>query len=262
MRFPLRLTADLALHLAGQPLRGKGRQSPILHFAPTEEKNRSPRSSEAIRSTQESVAAIPVDVQASTAPVVWVAGPDPLLHPEAARWTRSLLGRGRHVFLQTEGNLLRRRIHEFQPVPQFSFVMEFNATRESREPGAGGCPTACAASAEAIRVAKLSGFFTCAQTTIGLDTVVDQLPQLAEYLQALKVDGWVIVPASLPHGRRANASQKLLEARQLIPSRRWRLFSELVEAASAPHQGIEPVPELSREPQSTREVCGESVQAP
>jgi MoaA/NifB/PqqE/SkfB family radical SAM enzyme len=261
MRFPLRLTADLALHFAGQPLRGKSRQSSILRFAPMAEKNRAPRGSETIHRVQKSAVPIPADLEASTAPVVWFAGPHPLLHPETARWTRGLLSRGRHVFLQTEGNLLHRRIHEFQPVPQFSFVVEFNGIPESHDLRAGR-PAPFLASAEAIRVAKLSGFFTCAHTTIGTDTAVDQLPRLAEYLKSLKVDGWVIVRALSPHGHRANSSQKLLEARQLIPSRRWRLFSELVEAASAPRHEVEPAPELSPEPPSGREVCNESVQAP
>ena len=262
MRFPLRLTADLALHLAGQPLRGKERQSPVLRFAPMEEANRSPRSSDTVHSTQKSAAEIPADAQASTAPVVWFAGPDSLQHPDAARWSRALLNRGRHVFLQTEGNLLRRRIHEFQPVPQFSFVVEFSATPESHDLRVGLRPKAFLDSAEAVRVAKLSGFFTCAHTAIGADTALDQLPRLAEYLQSLKVDGWVIVPAATARGHRANSSKKLLEARQLIPSRRWRLFSELLESAFAPYRGVEPAPAFSPEPRSTREVCGESVQAP
>jgi MoaA/NifB/PqqE/SkfB family radical SAM enzyme len=262
MRFPLRLTADLALHLAGQPLRGKSRQSSILRFAPMEEESRSPRGAEAIDGAQKSAAAISTGVGDSRAPVVWFAGPDALLHPQAALWARSVLDCGRHVFLQTEANLLRRRIHEFQPVPQFSFVVEFSATPESHDLRVGGRPSASASAAEAIRVAKLSGFFTCAHTTIGPDSVVDQLSQLAGYLQSLKVDGWVIVPAIQPHRHRANSSQELIEARQLIPSRRWRLFSELVEHSAVARHDFQPAPELSPEPPPTREVCNESVQAP
>src|SRR6266852_7628891 len=110
MRFPLRLTADLAVHFAGRPLRGKTQRSPIFPFAPMEEANGLPLGSEKFRNGQESFVELPAGVQDSKAPVVWIAGSEPLTHPETARLTRALLDRGRHVFLQTDGNLLRRRI--------------------------------------------------------------------------------------------------------------------------------------------------------
>src|SRR6202023_3279085 len=106
---------------------------------------------ERTQGVHKTAAPIRAALEASPAPVVWFAGPDPLLHPETARWTRGLLSRGRHVFLQTEGNLLHRRIHEFQPAPQFSFVVEFNGIPESHDLRAGR-PAPLLASAEAIRV--------------------------------------------------------------------------------------------------------------
>ncbi len=261
MRFPLRLTADLTLGLAAQALRGKTPRPLVFRFAPLEDDPRSPQSFHPIDSVQKSAAVLPADVSDSSAPIVWFAGADPLLHPHSARWTQELLRRGRHVFLPTEGNLLRRRIHEFQPVPRCSFVVEFNGMPDSHDLRAGR-PGAFLASAEGIRVAKLSGFLTCAQTTIDDETTIDELQKLRERLQSLKVDGWVMVPASAGSNHRANLLRKLLEARQLIPSSRWRLFSELVETACAPRRNAEPARKLTPEPQSSREVCGESVQAP
>ncbi len=261
MRFPLRLTADLAVHFAGQPLRGKTQRSPIFPFAPMEEANGLPLSSEKFRNGQEPFVELPAGVQDSTAPVVWIAGSEPLTHPETARLTRALLDRGRHVFLQTDGNLLRRRIHQFQPVPRFSFVVDFNGMQDSHDLRAGRTG-AFRVSAEGIRVAKLSGFLTCAYTAIDADTAAGELRSLRDFLQALKVDGWVIVPASAGNGNRAASPQELLEARQLIPIHRWRFFSELVETASHPRHGVEPSRAFSPEPQTGREVCGESVQAP
>jgi hypothetical protein len=261
MRFPLRLTADLALHLAGQPLRGKTQRPLIFPFAPMEGETHAPHSHKKSHNAQKSAAEIPAAVRDSTAPVVWLAGPDPLLHPATARWARSLLGCGRYVFLQTDGNLLRRRIHEFQPVPRFSFVVEFNGMQESNDLRAGRSD-AFEASAEGIRVAKLSGFLTCAYTAIAADAPAGELRSLREFLQAQKVDGWVIVPVRAGNGHRAASRQELLEARQLIPSQRWRLFSELVEAAAQPRHGVEPSREFSREPQSKPEICDQGVQVP
>src|SRR2546430_15359761 len=50
------------------------------------------------------------------APVVWIGGSEPLLHPEMGQLTRCIAAIGRDVFLETDGALLRRRIHEFRPV--------------------------------------------------------------------------------------------------------------------------------------------------
>jgi hypothetical protein len=261
MRFPLRLTADLVLHLTGQPLRDKTQPPLIFPFAPMEGETHAPHSHKKSHNAQKSAAEIPAAVRDSTAPVVWLAGPDPLLHPATARWARSLLGRGRYVFLQADGNLLRRRIHEFQSVPRFSFVLEFNGTQESHDLRAGRSD-AFQASAEGIRVAKLSGFLTCAYTAIDADTPARELRSLREFLQALKVDGWVIVPARPGNGHRAASRQELLEARQLIPSRRWRFFSELVEATGQPGLGVEPSREFSRPPRSEPEICDQGVQVP
>jgi hypothetical protein len=265
MRFPLRLTADLALRLALKPVRGKNQPSPILYFAPMEQQPPTSHAAKKSHKAHKSAEELPSAVRDSSAPIVWLAGPDPLLHPATARWTRALLAAGRHVFLQTEGNLLRRRIHEFQPVPRFSFVVEFNGLPDSHDLRAGRAG-AFHASAEGIRVAKLSGFLTCAHTTIDAGTAIDELPPLSEYLRALKVDGWVIVSALTTQSRPANSSPNLLQARQWIPSRQWRSFSELVQAASTPRHSIEPTArELSPQPRSRPDACdacGESVQVP
>jgi hypothetical protein len=244
MRFPLRLTADLALHLAGQPLRGKT-QRPLIHRCTAVE--------EAGRSPQDSVA-----------PVAWIGGAEPLLHPAAAPLTRSLLDRGRHVFLQTDGNLLRRRIHEFQPRPRFFLALEFHGIEASHDLRADR-KGAFQEAVEAIRAAKLSGFFTCAYTAMDANTDLDELQYLRQRFQALKMDGWVIVPASGPSSRsmckRETARQNLAEARRLSPSRRWQLFSELLESAAAPRNSVQPpVREFAEVPRSESGVSDESVQ--
>jgi MoaA/NifB/PqqE/SkfB family radical SAM enzyme len=265
MRFPLRLTADLTVGLAGQALRGRTRRPLMFRFSPMGEASRPPLNSEKSPNRQKSVTEVPASVQDSTAPVVWMAGAEPLLHPEAPRLTRALIERGRHVFLQTDGNLLRRRIHEFQPVPRFSFVVDFNGMPDSHDLRAGR-PGAFHSSAEGIRVAKLSGFLTCAYTAIAADTTIDELQRLSKYLQGLKMDGWVIVPASGASSRsmckRETARQNLAEARRLIPSRRWQFFSELVEAVAAPSNLVEPpLREFAGVPRPDASgVCDESVQ--
>src|SRR5205823_6858067 len=51
---------------------------------------------------------------ADPAPVIWIGGSEPLVHPGIGHFARAI-GHGHYVFLETDGTLLCRRIHEFQP---------------------------------------------------------------------------------------------------------------------------------------------------
>jgi MoaA/NifB/PqqE/SkfB family radical SAM enzyme len=264
MRFPLRLTADLGLGLAGQAVRGKIRRPLIFRLAPTEEAGRSQIDSEKVSDGQGSVHGTLAGVQNCVPPVAWIGGAEPLLHPQVAHLARGLLDRGRHVFLQTGGNLLRRRIHDFQPQPRLFLTVEFNGMEASHDFRAGR-KGAFQAAVEGICTAKLSGFFTCAYTAVCADTSVDELRRLLTFFQTLKMDGWVIVSASGPSNlsmcKREAARQNLAEARLLIPSRRWQLFSKLVEAAATPSAAVEPpVREFARGPRSEPGICDEGIQ--
>ena len=55
---------------------------------------------------------------ADPAPVIWIGGSEPLVHPGIGHFARAI-GHGHYVFLETDGTLLCRRIHEFQPLPHW-----------------------------------------------------------------------------------------------------------------------------------------------
>jgi hypothetical protein len=55
------------------------------------------------------------------APVVSVAGGEPLLHPEIARIARGLVDRGRFVYLCTNALLLEKKLAQFEPNDHLSF---------------------------------------------------------------------------------------------------------------------------------------------
>ena len=240
MRFPLRLTADLALGLATRTLRGAPRHRVILHLAPVAgsalpARSRRDSSGSGVSDLQLLSSDVCLDaVRRSSAPVVWIGGAEPLLHPEIGRLARRIVDTNRHVFVQTNGALLRRRIHEFRPVSRLFLTVQFEGF-EQRHDRRARCEGAFRDAIEGIRAAKLSGFLVCAQVALHADTELAEFEQLRGYLEARDVDDFVVTPSNgfLQAASGQNESQaqrsKLHAARDQIRSRRWQLFSRLLE---------------------------------
>ena len=271
MRFPLRLTADLAIGLATKTLRGANSHRLILHLAPVA---RSAASSEMLaQGLQKSAADLQllssdscVDVvRRSSAPVVWIGGGEPLLHPEIGRLARRIVDTSRHVFVQTDGALLRRRIHEFRPVSRLILTVQFEGfgqehDRRARREGA------FREAVDGIRAAKLSGFLVCAYIAADSDADLAELEQLRHYLEARDVDGFVVMPAN--SSPQAVSQQKESEplrrrlhaARAQVRSRRWRLFSRLLESSLAAAHSISASHQALRNGGGAADTCEESVE--
>ena len=160
----------------------------------------------------------------SPAPVVWIGGSEPLEHPGIAHLVRAIIGSGRFVFLETCGKLLRRRIHEFQPVPQLFLVVSSGGPLLSLEAGIGN-PGAFELALEGIRAARLSGFLTAIHSPVREDSDLSRLRVLSRILSAADVDGWTITAATTGDF----AAQKAREARNLIPNAQWRWLSGHLE---------------------------------
>jgi len=237
MRFPLRLTAKLAKTRIAR-IWSTPQSAPLIEFIDATEVLH-------VGSTR------PVSHQkmqgmiASSAPVVWIGGTEPLNHPGIAHFVLANALSGHFVFLETNGTLLRRRIHEFQPLPGVFLTVRMDARRAP----------AFELAVEGIRAARLSGFFTVVHSVVGEDMAKGELNGLSAFLSELQVDGWLITVASPGD----EAIRKAGEARSLIPSWSWRRFSEHVERmllSSA--KARKPVPDsLAKNP--LVEDCEESI---
>jgi hypothetical protein len=242
MRFPLRLTADLALGLATRTLRGAPRHRLILCLSPVAGTTLPTRSREdSSPSSVSDLHLLPSDVcldavRRSSAPVVWIGGAEPLLHPEIGRLARRIVDTNRHVFVQTNGALLRHRLHEFRPVSRLFLTMQFEGF-EQRHDRRARREGAFRDAVEGIRAAKLSGFLVCAQVALHADTELSEFDQLRVYLEARDVDGFVVTPgndyskATAGQMENRDLQRKLRVVRDQIRSRRWRLFSWLLESS-------------------------------
>lgn len=203
MRFPIRFTSDFQLGVAARIARTRGRQPLIL------------------RPMIDSGVADPLPEVESVPSLVWIGGIEPLEHPEVPKFSNGVAASAREVFLQTNGKLLRRRVHEFQPSPRFRLAFRFS--------GASIDAPENADVVEAIRIAKLSGFLTVGFTTLRDPANLEKLMALHSQLKKLDLDGSLIFAADKsPELHRAVAA-----ARSRLLDRRWSNLSRVFNEAGA-----------------------------
>ncbi|HEY6267980.1 MAG TPA: radical SAM protein [Candidatus Acidoferrum sp.] len=222
LRFPLRLTADLTR--ARLARRSRPAFCPV-QFADAAEllhhDSNHPVSHEKIR-----------EIISGHSPVVWIGGSEPLHHPGVAHLVRAITGSGYFVFLETDGTMLRRRIHEFQPVPRLFLTVRL-------DPGSplhmskSLRPNSSELAVEGIRAAQLSGFLICVHARVQSETELQKVAELIRHSRSLGVDGIVVTAASGDSNRAASegaaVERNAMEARKLIGSKWWESFSRLVE---------------------------------
>jgi molybdenum cofactor biosynthesis enzyme MoaA len=233
LRFPLRLTADLAKARIARIARSDSAAPAVLLIRPVQQLLSAPFESDKFSPETKAGTELLSFVRDSAPSVVWIGGSDPLLHSEIAQLTRCIVGHGQHVFLETDGAHLRRRIHEFRPGPRLFLTVPLNGLQKEHDLRAAR-PGAFRNALEAIQAARLSGFFTCIHARVHDDTDLNDIAALLAVANTLDVDGFVISPNATantanPHGQ--SLQQKTAEARELIANRWWQLFSRLAEPA-------------------------------
>ena len=205
MRFPIRFTSDFQLGVAARIARTRGRQPLILRLAPF--------------AADAADCLPPVE---SVPSLVWIGGAEPLEYPEVAKFANAVAASGREVFLQTDGRLFRRRVHEFQPSPRFRLVFRFS--------DAGVNAVENAEVVEAIRIAKLSGFLTVGLTILSAATELEDLIELHSELKKLDLDGSLIFAGDSS----AELDRAVAAARSRLLDGRWSNLSRLFSSVALP----------------------------
>jgi pyruvate-formate lyase-activating enzyme len=237
MRSPPRLTWDLTKVRIAQKLFGPLRYPWALRLDLAQLRDTEATSPNSINSSSEISSRDSqalAQVRESSAPVVWIGGNSPLQHARIGHLAREIANCGRTVFMEMDSAHLRRRIHEFRPVSRLYLVLPLNGLEDAHDSRAQHTGN-FRATMEALRTARLSGFHICIETTIfpGFDR--SGLLQLAKFIAALNVDGW-IHKRPAPTANDQTTNQALDSARQLIPSRHWRTFSALLDLTSTSAQ--------------------------
>jgi hopanoid biosynthesis associated radical SAM protein HpnH len=129
------------------------------------------------------------------APMVSIAGGEPLLHPQIGDIVTGLMKRKRFVYLCTNAVLLRRKMDRFTPSPYFSWVVHLDGLRE-RHDAAVDREGVFDEAVAAIREAKARGFRVTTNSTFFTTDSPKTVRQVLDFLNdELKVDAMMLSPA-------------------------------------------------------------------
>jgi hopanoid biosynthesis associated radical SAM protein HpnH len=134
-------------------------------------------------------------IEESGAPMVSIAGGEPLIHPDIHVIAGELIKRRKYVFLCTNALLMERKMDLFKPSTYFAWAVHIDGLRERHDESVcrdGVFDKAVAAIAEA----KRRGFRVTTNTTFFTHDSPDTIRRVLDFLNdELEVDAMMISPA-------------------------------------------------------------------
>jgi hopanoid biosynthesis associated radical SAM protein HpnH len=162
------------------------------------------------------------------APVVSIAGGEPLLHPRIAEIVRGLVARRRFVYLCTNALVLEDKLDQFEPDKHLSFSVHMDGLRTEHERSVcrtGVYDTAVAA----IRAALRRGFRVTTNTTLFEGADPERMRRFFDEMMQLGIEGMMISPGysyqkapDREHFLRREQSRRLFARMLASPHRTWR----------------------------------------
>ncbi len=148
---------------------------------------------EAVLNRRLSVAEAVGAVEECGAPVISIAGGEPLIHAEMPEMVRAIVARKRYVYLCTNALLLEKKLADYQPSPFLCFSIHLDGTREVHDRAVcqDGVYDRAAA---AIAAARARGFRVNVNCTVFDGVPVDEVAEFFDTATALGVDGITVSP--------------------------------------------------------------------
>jgi hopanoid biosynthesis associated radical SAM protein HpnH len=129
------------------------------------------------------------------APMISIAGGEPLVHPEIHVIAGELVARKKFVYLCTNAILLERKLDKFTPSPYFAWAIHIDGLRERHDASVereGVFDVAVAA----VKAAKARGFRVTTNTTFFTHDSPKTVREVLDFLNdELEVDEMMISPA-------------------------------------------------------------------
>lgn len=199
MGIPLKQAVAVGRYAVAQRLRGRARYPLVLMLEPLYRCNLACagcgkiQQPEAILRRQLTLAQCLAAAAECGAPVVSVAGGEPLLHPGIGEICAGLLAQGRVVYLCTNGLLLEQRLELFRPDGAFSLNVHLDGD-ERRHDASVRRAGVHRAAVRAIHAAKARGFRVTVNCTVYLGHAPGELHRFFDDVTALGVDGIMVSP--------------------------------------------------------------------
>jgi hopanoid biosynthesis associated radical SAM protein HpnH len=199
MRFPVRLTYDLARYIAGNRLKRIVRFPLVLMLEPTHLCNLACSGCGRIREyaatigQSMSLAECFSSVEECPAPIVTITGGEPLLYPEISELTAGILARGKHIQFCTNALLLKDALPQIPNHLNLTLNIHLDGlegTHDRTVEHKGAYRTAI----EAIAEAKRLGYRVCTNTTVFRNTDLLEIEMLFAKLTEMGVDGLLVAP--------------------------------------------------------------------
>ncbi len=148
---------------------------------------------DAILNQRLSVAECLEAVEECGAPIVVVAGGEPLLHHEIDQVVRAITAKKKFVYLCTNALLLEKKIDLFKPNPFFAWTVHLDGDREDHDRSVCQSGTYDRA-VEAIRVAKSRGFRVNINATLFDNNEPERIARFFDAVTEMGVDGITVSP--------------------------------------------------------------------
>jgi hopanoid biosynthesis associated radical SAM protein HpnH len=201
MPVPMRQAARMGAYLMEQKLRRRDKFPLIVELEPLFQCNLACAGCGKIQHPEATLKQrMPVEqaigaIEECGAPMVSIAGGEPLIHPEIDEIVRQLIARKKFVYLCTNALLLEKKLHLFEPSPYFSWAIHMDGLRERHDESVsreGVFDKAVAA----IRAAKAAGFRVTTNTTFFTHDTPETVRSVLDFLNDdLEVDQMMISPA-------------------------------------------------------------------
>ncbi len=201
MAVPVRQSAKVGAYIMSQRIRRREKYALVLELEPLFQCNLECAGCGKIQHPDHILRRrMPVEdalaaVEECGAPVVSIAGGEPLVHPEIDVIVGELIKRKRFVYLCTNALLMEKKMARFRPSPYFAWAVHMDGLRERHDHSVcreGVFDKAVAA----IRAAKARGFRITTNTTFFSDDTPQTVREVLDFLNDdLAVDQMMISPA-------------------------------------------------------------------
>ncbi len=127
------------------------------------------------------------------APIVSIAGGEPLIHKDMAQIVEGIVARKKYVYLCTNALLLKKKMDEYQPTPYLTFSIHLDGLRARHD--ASVCQDGVFDQAvDAIRAAIVKGFRVTVNCTFFQGESADEAADFFDRMMGLGVEGVTVSP--------------------------------------------------------------------